>query len=48
MVNEAEFEVEVKIETWTGREGNEMQTPRVVKVYSKIGQAQPQPEKKTT
>ena len=28
------FEVEVVIESWTGRNGNDMKTPRVVKVLS--------------
>jgi hypothetical protein len=34
MLNTMTFEVEVVIESWTGRNGNEMKTPRVVKVLS--------------
>mgnify|MGYP003131602067 FL=1 len=33
MIKDKEFEVEVVVEKWTGREGNEMQTPRVKSVY---------------
>jgi len=31
MVKDTEWEVQVVVEKWTGREGNEMQTPRVSK-----------------
>ena len=34
MLNTMTFEVEVVIESWTGRNGNDMKTPRVVKVLS--------------
>jgi hypothetical protein len=34
MLNSMEYEVEVVIESWTGRNGNDMKTPRVAKVLS--------------
>ena len=36
MINGMEFEVEVVVEKWVGREGNDMSTPRVSKVLQKL------------
>ena len=36
MVNGMEFEVEVVVEKWVGREGNDMSTPRVSRVLQKL------------
>ncbi len=37
-----EFEVEVVVEKWTGRDGNDMSTPRVSKVLKKLSTSNPQ------
>ena len=42
MINGMEFEVEVVVEKWTGRDGNDMSTPRVSKVLKKLSTSNPQ------
>ena len=42
MVNGMEFEVEVVVEKWVGREGNDMSTPRVSRVLQKLSTTSPQ------